>query len=102
AMMSRCPHPREMIERPDYPSGSHVEAGVAILGAVIVWMGRPKMPYIQLRVCIIDDLVDRRLHLDRIPNTRLQCNMPRRFDHTAHTSHRTPIRGHILSNRRHS
>jgi len=69
AMMSGCPHPGEMIEGPDYSSGAQVEAGVAILGTVILWMGRPKTRFIQLRVCVIDNLVDRRLSLGRIPHT---------------------------------
>src|SRR6516165_3373765 len=86
-MTSSCPHPGEIIEGPDYPGGAHVKAGVAILGTLILWMDRPKTRYIQLRVCILDDLVDRRLSLDRIPTTGLQCNMPCRVDHTVHTSH---------------
>jgi hypothetical protein len=39
AMMSRRPHPDQMLEGPDYTRGAHVEAGVAILGTLILWMG---------------------------------------------------------------
>src|SRR5262245_51865438 len=80
--MSRCPRAGKMVERPDYARGAHVEAGVAILGTVILWMRWPKAHRIQLSVRVVDDLVDCRLNLGRVPSSGIQRNMPRRFDHT--------------------
>ena len=65
----RCPRASEMVERPDYAGRTHVEAGVTILGTLILWMCWPKARLIQTSVCVLDDIVDGRLGRSRVPSS---------------------------------
>ena len=81
ATLSRCPRAGEMVERPDYAGRTHVEAGVTILGTLILWVCWPKACLIQPGVCVVDDFLNGRLGRGRLPSSGIYGNVPFRIDH---------------------